>query len=51
MNIGNSENPTSGNEVIGENNVFTPAESANYFVVNCGNGTGKCNEIIIKFKM
>ena len=32
-------------------NVFTPAESANYFVVNCGNGTGKCNEIIIKFKM
>lgn len=51
MHIGDSENPTSGNEVINANNIFTPTVQANYFVVNCGNSTGKCSEIIIKFKM
>ena len=51
MHIGDSENPTSGSEVINANNIFIPTVQANYFVVNCGNSTGKCSEIIIKFKM
>lgn len=51
MNIGNEENPTSGSEVAITDNIFAPEEQANYFVVKCGGKTGKCTEIVIKFKI
>lgn len=51
MNIGNEKNPTSGSEVAITDNIFVPEEQANYFVVKCGGKTGKCTEIVIKFKI
>lgn len=51
MKVGNSQNPDSGDEISINDNVFTPTEQVQYFVVSCGGSTGQCSEIIIKFKI
>ena len=49
--VGNEQNPTSGTEVIGNNNVFTPEGDVNYFVAKSGSATTYCSEIVITFTM
>ena len=51
MKVGNSQNPDSEDEISINDNVFTPTEQVQYFVVSCGGSTGQCSEIIIKFKI